>query len=256
LKQTSSVAKTAPDSQSKAESGAGQDGPPRPEPGKFRAIIVRLCGGQLLSREAVSRAARVSITRTLYHSLRHGGLCLVLRGTRLQLLRGSQICFDSGSSLLLGSNRSGPAPCSLYLGRNARMTVHGSVNVVRGTRIFVGDNAHLEIGPDSYINFDSSVSCFEYIRVGARCAIAWNTTILDANTHDLFVDGLPRPDSQPIFIEDGVWVGTGATILPGVTVGTGAVIAAGSVVTRNVPPGTLVAGNPARVVHENVDWRP
>jgi maltose O-acetyltransferase len=58
---------------------------------------------------------------------------------------------------------------------------------------------------------------------------------------------VPYTTSKPIVIEDGVWVGMNSLILPGVTLGHGAVISAGSVVTSNVPPDTLVAGNPAAV---------
>ena len=55
-------------------------------------------------------------------------------------------------------------------------------------------------------------------------------------------------NSQPIKIEDNVWIGTEALILKGVTVGEGAIIGARSVVTKDVPPYTLVAGNPAKVI--------
>ncbi len=53
---------------------------------------------------------------------------------------------------------------------------------------------------------------------------------------------------EPITIETNVWIGTGATILPGVNIGADAVVAAGAVVTHDVPPATLVAGVPARVI--------
>ncbi len=53
---------------------------------------------------------------------------------------------------------------------------------------------------------------------------------------------------QPIVIERNAWIGAGATILPGVTVGENAIVAAGSVVSRDVPPNTIVAGIPAKVV--------
>jgi acetyltransferase-like isoleucine patch superfamily enzyme len=56
--------------------------------------------------------------------------------------------------------------------------------------------------------------------------------------------------SEPVLLKRGAWVGAGAIILPGVVVGDNAVVGAGSVVTRSVPPHTLVAGNPARVIRE------
>ena len=60
--------------------------------------------------------------------------------------------------------------------------------------------------------------------------------------------------SAPITIGDRVWIGCRAIILAGVTIGEGSVVAAGSVVTRDVPPGTLVAGNPAKVIRETGPW--
>ena len=54
--------------------------------------------------------------------------------------------------------------------------------------------------------------------------------------------------AEPITIETNVWIGATATILPGVTIGANSVVAAGAVVTRDVPPATLVAGVPAKVI--------
>jgi acetyltransferase-like isoleucine patch superfamily enzyme len=59
--------------------------------------------------------------------------------------------------------------------------------------------------------------------------------------------------AKPIAIQRNVWIAAGATIIGGVTVGENSVVAAGSVVTKNVPPNTLVAGNPARVIRSIAD---
>ena len=56
------------------------------------------------------------------------------------------------------------------------------------------------------------------------------------------------PQALPIVIEDDVWIGYGATILKGVTLGKGCVVGAGSIVTKSVPPHTIVVGNPARIL--------
>ncbi len=106
------------------------------------------------------------------------------------------------------------------------------------------------------------------IRVGRNVFINQNCTFYDLGGLDIGDDvligpnvsiitaGHPLEPSQrravtvgnPIVIERGVWIAAGATIIGGVTVGENAVVAAGSVVTRDVPPNTLVGGNPARVI--------
>lgn len=58
------------------------------------------------------------------------------------------------------------------------------------------------------------------------------------------------PYAQPITIHHGAWLGARVIVLPGVTIGVGAVVGAGAVVTRDVPANTMVAGSPARVIHE------
>jgi tetrahydrodipicolinate N-acetyltransferase len=203
----------------------------------------------------VNAATRVCVIRTLYFRVRHGGWFVILRGTRLRLRPGSRITVAPGSRLLVGTRQVGATACSVFLGRGARLTVHGSAEIFRGTRILIDDGAHLEIGPGSYINYNSTVSCFDHIKIGAQCAISWNTNILDANTHELIVNGAARPRSRPIVIGDRVWIGTGAIILSGVHIGDGAVVAAGSVVTSDVPARAVVGGNPARVIQEDVTWQ-
>jgi maltose O-acetyltransferase len=69
-------------------------------------------------------------------------------------------------------------------------------------------------------------------------------------SHDYNVPGFSDLDAGPVTIEDHVWIGSRAMILPGVTVGRGAVVAAGSVVTKDVAPMTVVAGVPAKPVAE------
>lgn len=202
----------------------------------------------------VKLALRISVLRTLYLSARFGGQIIILRGTRLQLARGARISVARGSRLVLGGRYVVATACSLKMRRNSQLTVHGDATIYRGTRILIDEDAHLEIGDQTYINYDSAVTCFEHITIGSNCAISWNANIFDGNGHELVVAGVPRPRRRPLCIGSNVWIGTGAIIM-GATIGDGAVVAAGSVVTADVPRNVVVAGNPARVVKEEVSWR-
>jgi acetyltransferase-like isoleucine patch superfamily enzyme len=204
----------------------------------------------------IKAAYRVSLIRTAYLSARFSSRVIVMRGTRFRLDRGATISVARGSRLILGiSTRHAGTPCTLRMRSGARLTVHGNAEIFRGTTVLIGDNAHLELGGKSYINFNSTVTCFEHISVGSGCAISWNTNMFDGNAHELVVDGTPRPRTQPVVIGNEVWIGAGATIMSGVTIGDGAVVAASSVVTADVPSATVAAGNPARVVRTGVTWR-
>lgn len=110
--------------------------------------------------------------------------------------------------------------------------------------------ARLEIGAHTYLNERCQISVFDRVTIGAYCAIAWDVHMTDSDQHIL--DG--KPYSAPITIGDRVWIGARSTILKGVTIGDGAVVAAGSLVTKDVPAGALVAGSPARVVRTGVTW--
>jgi hypothetical protein len=195
----------------------------------------------------------VSIARSLYLSLRFGGKIFVLRGTRLRLDRGARIVVPRGGRLVIGKHHAGGAPASLDMRRNSRLTIlgDGPVSMARGTRVLLLPEAQLEIGAETTINFNSTITCFKRISVGRACGLGWNSNVFDGNAHELIVDGVPRPRSGPVSIGDGVWLGSGVTVLSA-TIGDGAVVGAGSVVVSAVPKAAMAAGNPARVIRENV----
>ncbi len=102
------------------------------------------------------------------------------------------------------------------------------------------------IGTHSRINRDCCLDVRGGITIGENVSVSPEVAILTA-AHSV-VDPLFRVEMQPVVIEDHVWIGTRATILGGVTLGRGSVVAAGAVVTRDVPPFTIVGGVPARPV--------
>ncbi len=111
--------------------------------------------------------------------------------------------------------------------------------------------AKMKIGHSCSIGDRTEIHCGKNIEIGNFVIIAWDCVILDRDYHSL--NGL-QETMKAVAIKDRVWIGCRAIILKGVTIGEGAVVAAGSVVTRDVPSRTLVAGNPAKVIREVKEW--
>nr|WP_314467204.1 acyltransferase [uncultured Novosphingobium sp.] len=116
-----------------------------------------------------------------------------------------------------------------------------------------GTGGQVRIGSRSFLNTNVRFGGKGGVTIGRFAQIAPNVSF-ETSSHELaFEDGRSRaPVTAPVVVQDHVWIGTGAIILPGVTIGRGAVVAAGAVVVRDVPPKTLVGGVPARFLR-NVD---
>ncbi|WP_225587002.1 DapH/DapD/GlmU-related protein [Algoriphagus sp. Y33] len=119
-------------------------------------------------------------------------------------------------------------------------------SVFQRSKIFVKRNACLEIGSNSFIN-GAHLSVSESVIIGKHVNIGPYSIIIDDDFHpvDAAGTGILR---KPIVIEDHVWITMNCMIMKGVRIGKGAVVAAGAVVTRDVPPHTLVGGVPAKVI--------
>lgn len=129
----------------------------------------------------------------------------------------------------------------------------------------VGPDGWIEIGDDCALR-DVFLLSDVHIRIGHAVTMDWHVTIADSDFHPTRLDarladavalspegrrhGQSRPPvtGRPVTIEDQVWIGANALVLKGVTIGWGAVVEPGTVVTRDVPAGAHVLGNPARLV--------
>lgn len=142
----------------------------------------------------------------------------------------------------------------------------GDYTCVRGELLTFPHAGNITIGDYCYIGEGTRIWSAESIKIGNRVLISHNVNIFDSDTHpiddyearhqqfkDIITTGHPRTlnlREKPVIIEDDVLIACQSIILKGVTIGKGAVIGAGSVVTQNVAPFTLVAGNPARVIRD------
>jgi maltose O-acetyltransferase len=151
------------------------------------------------------------------------------------------------------------APLPIHIGSRVRVYVLrlagfqvGPGCVMWGTPTITGSGdlyRKLTIGQGCWFNVDCFFDLGAAINIGDQVAIGHQVMIL-TTSHEI---GAPSRraaalEARPVIINAGAWLGARCTILPGVTIGAGAIIAAGSVVSRNVPPNTMVAGIPARVI--------
>jgi len=128
------------------------------------------------------------------------------------------------------------------------------VNMHSSVKLFanINNSAVIKIGDFTRVN-GSCIHAREKIEIGKNCLIAPNCQIFDSSAHDLLLENPQirinsKGGSRSIKIHDHVWIGANSIILPGVTIGEGSVIGAGSVVTRDIPPFSMAAGNPASVL--------
>lgn len=131
---------------------------------------------------------------------------------------------------------------SIRIGHNVLLR---SVNVP--VELFCGPQGELEIGDEVMLNYGVSLGAMRRVEIGDRVRVGPYVMIIDTEFHDLY-DRERMPEPRPVVIEDDVWIGAKATILPGVRVGRGAVVGVSSVVAGDVAPFTVVVGVPARAV--------
>lgn len=143
----------------------------------------------------------------------------------------------------------------LQLKDKASLSLTGNFQMYYDSEIAVYSKGKLNLGY-GYMNAGSQIRCMNSISIGNRCAIGRNVLIMDYDAHSIiYLDGSTNHITLPILIGDHVWIGAGATILKGVTIGDHAVIGAGAIVTKDVRANTVVAGVPAKEVHEILEWR-
>lgn len=109
----------------------------------------------------------------------------------------------------------------------------------------------LTIGARTFINYGCSISASKSVSIGPDCHLGTYVIMLDNDFHYIEPERrLERPPSQPIVLEEKVWLCSRVIVLRGVTIGAGSVIGAGSIVSKDIPPRTLAVGSPARPIRD------
>jgi acetyltransferase-like isoleucine patch superfamily enzyme len=141
----------------------------------------------------------------------------------------------------------------------------GAESHIRGQLFTFAHGGRIDVGAWCYLGEQARIWSAASVSVGNRVLLSHNVNIFDSLTHPMSASARHEqfrtivkrghPDridlaERPVIIEDDVLIGCLSVVLPGVRIGTGAVIGAGSVVTSDIPPWTVFAGNPARMIRE------
>lgn len=128
----------------------------------------------------------------------------------------------------------------------------GSYAVLGSTILDVGPRGKVTIGEHAIIT-DAYIICDHEVEIGPYALVSWNVVLMDAYRRPVWQAGPAgegMPPARGIRLGRNCWVGFEVCVLPGVTIGEGSIVGARSVVREDVPPYTIVAGNPARVIRD------
>ncbi len=138
----------------------------------------------------------------------------------------------------------GPA---IRIGNHAHIIAASDLKVRLSVWSRLGEEGHIRIGDYCLLCPGVRMSAARSITMGDNCMLACGAYITDSDWHGIY-DRVSQGTSASVAIQDNAWVGDRATVCKGVTIGRNSIVGAGAVVTRDVPPDVIVAGNPAGIV--------
>lgn len=169
------------------------------------------------------------------------------RNTRLHIGENSEL-YDDVTLECRGEN------ATIIIGKSCQIKVEALCSARRGGFISIGD--HTALGKRAEIEAEKSkVLVGNYVRIAAEVFITTNGHKFERTDVPIHLQGKEHDD---VIIEDDVWIGRKAMIMPGVVIAKGTIVAAGAVVTKNFPPFSIIGGVPAKVIkqrhnHENIE---
>lgn len=196
-----------------------------------------------------------------YASFRDGNYIYTMPSTVFDIHPSAKI--NINAPFIFGNNpvKGMKMPTCLRMEANTTLDIHdgpltrygkGAYNLRYGAYIEVVNGGHLTIGQGA-TNVGLTIMCAKEVTIGNGVRIGRNVSIRDWNGPHVIINDR-YTNHAPVHIEDHVWLCSGCTIMPGVTIGEGSVVGANAVVTKNIPPRSLVAGMPAKVIKENIEW--
>lgn len=159
-------------------------------------------------------------------------------------------------NLRVNSHCGGLAPVYIHIGKNATLSINGDFIIGQGVRIELFSNSCLTFGgkekeSDSGITSDTLIMAYKKIDIGKDFLCAWNIFISDSDWHSI----KGQNHQEDLIIGNHVWVANSCSILKGSKIGNNNIVASHSKVIKGLyPDDCLIAGSPAKVVRDNINW--
>lgn len=173
------------------------------------------------------------------------------------ILKQSCIHIDGkGNELILRQSYLWKVKIQIF-GKNNLIEIEADAKLNLTTIVLRGNNCHIRIGKRTTFGSSYMVCMGEgnSITIGDECMFAENIEIWNTDSHPIFnLEGKIVNPSKPVCIGNHVWCGKGCKILKGVTIGDNAIVGMQSLVTKDIPAGTLNVGIPAKSIRENIIW--
>lgn len=187
------------------------------------------------------------------------GLCAYVHAnSTFDIDKRAKIEFLNSGFLVLGTENSSfsgwAGRTKLHIKKNGLLRLKGMNQIGRGSLIWILEDGCIEISGGGFTAGNNILISKEKISIGKNCQIAWGVTISDHDFHKTYSNGIQNLETSPVIIGNNVWIGMNATVLKGVKIGDNSIIAAGSVVTRDVPENAMVAGVPAKLIKNNIEF--
>ena len=213
------------------------------------------------SLKAYYNFIRINNRKNTNSNIKNGNSILTMPSSVFDIHPTAKI--NVNAPIIFGNNpvRGMKMPTCLFMAANTTLNINdgpitrygkGPYNLRYGAYIEILNGGTLTIGQGA-ANVGLTIMCAKEVTIGNGVRIGRNVSIRDWNGPHVIVDAHFR-NHAPVHIEDHVWLCSGCTIMPGVTVGKGSVVAANATVTKDVPPYSLVAGTPAKVIKSNIQW--
>lgn len=144
----------------------------------------------------------------------------------------------------------------LYLDDGAKLYLKTMCVISQGTVLRCDKNATIELGKNFYCNKNCYLRSSEKIVFGDECSLGWNVQLNDNGGHVVKYNGKTSKQKGSITIGNHVWLTSNTIVTKDVNIADGCIVAQGGIVTKSITePNSLVAGIPAKVIKNNVEWK-